>query len=214
MLQEIAGCLAGRRPGHARRAQRRHAVYDEAMVCPEKHDPVVTGLPPVHAGNARVLLLGSMPGARSLQAQAYYAHPRNAFWSIMGQLCGFAPTLPYARRLERLRSSGVALWDVIGRCRRRGSLDQKIEPDSIEVNDFERLFRACPRIGLVAFNGRLAERSFQRHVLPGLPDRFARAEYVCLPSTSPAHAAMPLEQKLAVWRAALNPVLAAAGPGH
>jgi len=186
-----------------------NAVYDDAMTCPLNRDPVLTGLPPSYAVNARVLVLGSMPGARSLEAQAYYAHPRNAFWPIMGRLFDFPPSLPYSSRLARLRQNYVALWDVIGRCRRRGSLDQKVEPDSIVVNDFERLFRACPRICLVAFNGRLAEQSFNRHVLPGLPGGLVRIASVRLPSTSPAHAAMSFEQKFAAWRTAIVPVLPA-----
>jgi double-stranded uracil-DNA glycosylase len=184
-----------------------NAVYDDAMTCRVNRNPVLTGLPPSYADNARVLVLGSMPGGRSLEAQAYYAHPRNAFWLIMGRLFDFAPSLPYSQRLARLRQNGVALWDVIGHCRRCGSLDQKVEPDSIVVNDFERLFRACPRIRLVAFNGRLAEQSFMRYVLPELPARLASIASVRLPSTSPAHASMSFEDKLAAWRAAIGPVL-------
>jgi len=179
------------------------------MPLPENRNPVLTGLLPVYADSARVLVLGSMPGAKSLQAQAYYAHPRNAFWPIMGRLSDFAPSLPYSQRLARLRQNRVALWDVIGHCRRCGSLDQKVEPDSIVVNDFERLFRACPRIRLVAFNGRLAEQSFMRYVLPELPASLASIASVRLPSTSPAHASMSFEQKFDAWRVALAPILAA-----
>ena len=183
------------------------SVYDQTMKRSENRNPVLTGLPPVYDADARVLILGSMPGGRSLEAQAYYAHPRNAFWPIMARLFDFSPALGYAGRLACLRENSVALWDVIGRCRRRGSLDQKVEPDSIVANDFERLFRACPRIRLVAFNGRLAEQSFERHVLPKLPASLARIPGVRLPSTSPAHAAMSFERKFAAWRAALSPVL-------
>lgn len=175
---------------------------------PESHDdnPLLTGLDPVHDKAARVLVLGSMPGVRSLDAQAYYAHPRNAFWPIMEALFGIDRELAYARRLAALRANRVALWDVIGKCRRRGSLDQKVEPDSIVPNDFGSLFVACPEIERVAFNGRLAEQSFERYVLPGLQDRFARIERVRLPSTSPAHAAMRFEQKRAAWARGLAPV--------
>lgn len=169
-------------------------------------NPLLTGLAPVHDDSARVLVLGSMPGARSLDAQAYYAHPRNAFWPIMEALFGIRCEHAYERRLAGLREHRVALWDVIGKCRRRGSLDQKVEPDSIVPNDFDRLFGACPSISLVAFNGRLAEQSFERHVLPDLQARFARIDRVRLPSTSPAHAAMSFEQKRAAWARAFEPV--------
>ena len=178
------------------------------------HDnPLLTGLDPVHDRQARVLVLGSMPGARSLDAQAYYAHPRNAFWPIMEALFGIRSELAYARRLEALRRRRVALWDVIGRCRRRGSLDQKVQPGSIVPNDFAELFVACPSIVLVAFNGRLAEQSFERYVLPGLPERFADIERVGLPSTSPAHAAMHFDQKRIAWERALAPVAGSRGWG-
>jgi hypoxanthine-DNA glycosylase len=153
----------------------------------------------VFHADARVLVLGSMPGAASLAAAEYYAHPRNAFWPIMGALFGAGPDLPYAERLQRLNAAGVALWDVIGACERTGSLDSAIAPESIVANDFAALFEACPRIGHVFFNGAAAEAAFRRHVrgrvaLP--PLHFNR-----LPSTSPAHAARDFEAKLAAWQA-------------
>ncbi len=140
-----------------------------------------------------------MPGAASLAAAQYYAHPRNAFWPIMGALFGAGPELPYPERLQRLKDAGVALWDVIAGCERRGSLDSAITPASIEANDFAGLFRDCPHIGHVFFNGTAAETVFRRHVrgriaLPAL--HFTR-----LPSTSPAHAARSFEAKLAAWQA-------------
>jgi len=160
--------------------------------------PLVRSFAPLFRADARVLVLGSMPGTASLAAAQYYAHPRNAFWPIMGALFGAGPELPYAQRLERLASAGVALWDVIGRCARAGSLDSAIAPASIEANDFAGLFAACPGSGHVFFNGTAAETAFRRHVrgriaLP--PLHFAR-----LPSTSPAHAARGLEAKLAAWQ--------------
>ncbi|WEN43796.1 hypothetical protein CKCBHOJB_03426 [Thauera sp. GDN1] len=160
---------------------------------------------PVFRADARVLVLGSMPGAASLAAAEYYAHPRNAFWPIMGALFGAGLALPYAERLLRLKAAGVALWDVIAACERPGSLDSAIAPASVQANDFARLFRDCPHIGHVFFNGTAAETAFRRHVrgriaLPAL--HFTR-----LPSTSPAHAARGFEAKLAAWQA----VKAAAG---
>lgn len=177
--------------------------YDIDMSEGRNDNPMLTGFEPVHDASARVLVLGSMPGVRSLDAQAYYAHPRNAFWPIMEALFGIDADLAYPRRLARLREQRIALWDVIGKCRRPGSLDQKVESASIMPNDFAGLFADCPGIDLVAFNGRLAEQSYERHVLPALPDRFARIKRVRLPSTSPAHAAMRFEQKRAAWAAAL-----------
>ncbi|MEN1679453.1 MAG: DNA-deoxyinosine glycosylase [Planctomycetota bacterium] len=157
--------------------------------------------PPIAAPDARLLILGSMPGVASLEAGEYYAHPRNAFWPIMGELFGARPELPYAERCRRLQASGVAVWDVLRECRREGSLDSAIDRGSEVANDFRSLFHRCPRIVRVSFNGQKAEAAFRRHVLPGLdPALSVRLTLIRLPSTSPAHAGRSSEQKLAEWR--------------
>ena len=140
-----------------------------------------------------------MPGAASLAAGQYYAHPRNHFWPIMGRLLGAGPELPYAKRVRRLKSSGIALWDVLESCVRPGSLDADIEEGSIAVNDFAGFFDAHPRIGAVFFNGAKAESAYRRHVLQGLPSPACTLPVCRLPSTSPAYAALSLGRKLALW---------------
>jgi hypoxanthine-DNA glycosylase len=154
---------------------------------------------PIAAKDARILVLGSMPGRRSLEARQYYAHRQNAFWRILGSLLGFEATAPYAARVRAVRRARIAVWDVLHSCVREGSLDTSIEAEI--ANDFERFFRAHPGMTHVYFNGAKAEASFRRHVLPGL----ARAlRYRRLPSTSPAHASLPFARKLAAWRAILK----------
>lgn len=149
---------------------------------------------------ARVLILGSMPGVESLSRQQYYAHPRNRFWDIMGALIGAHRELPYVRRLQVLRARGIALWDVAGRCYRPGSLDARIERESVVPNDFAVLFARCPRIASVFFNGKTAEALFLRLVFPELPERWQALDYRALPSTSPANAALTAAQKLERWQ--------------
>jgi len=166
--------------------------------------PLARSFPPIAAPDARVLILGSMPGVASLAAAQYYAHPRNAFWPIVGGLLGFDPGLPYDERCHRLRAARVAVWDVLKSCRRAGSLDTAIEAASERPNDFARFFGGHPAVTLVAFNGQKAETTFRRHALPTLPDAIIeRLQFVRLPSTSPAHAGRTYEEKLALWRAAL-----------
>lgn len=159
--------------------------------------PLVHGLPPVASPDARILILGSMPGQASLTAGRYYAHERNVFWRIMGDLFGAVPTLDYERRLQRLAVAGIALWDVIGSCERYGSLDADIVAGSVRANDFAGFFAAHPCIERIFFNGTAAETTFRRHVLPELGDRVPPQHR--LPSTSPAHAARGYAEKLAAW---------------
>jgi len=174
--------------------------------------PQVCSFPPVFRADARVLILGSMPGEASLAAAQYYAHPRNAFWPLMGRLFGAGPECPYQARLARLNAAGVALWDVIAQCRRPGSLDSAIDRDSVEVNDFASLFATCPGIDHVFFNGTAAEAAFRRHVR--LPAGLRPLTFTRLPSTSPAHAARDFAAKLAAWQAVRDALAACDAPQH
>lgn len=178
------------------------------FACGMPAERVVRSFPPIAAPGARVLVLGSMPGVASLKSQQYYAHPRNVFWPILGELLGFDPGLAYDDRRERLRVGGVSVWDVLRACRRQGSLDAAIERDSEEPNDFSAFFADQSRIELVAFNGQKAETAFRRHVLSELDASIvAGLTTIRLPSTSPAHAGKSFGEKLAAWRDALEPAL-------
>jgi double-stranded uracil-DNA glycosylase len=160
---------------------------------------------PIAAASSRILILGSMPGIASLRAGRYYAHPRNSFWTILGTLLGVDPGAPYERRVAALQANGIALWDVLESCTRESSLDSDIDEASIVVNDLATFFREHPRVDTICFNGAKAESCHRKHVLPGLTG--ARAfRYHRLPSTSPAHAAMSVDAKLAAWRAVLEPI--------
>lgn len=165
----------------------------------------VRSFPPVSDVRARVLILGSMPGEASLRAQRYYAHPRNGFWPIMGELLDFpVAETDYEERCSRLRDAGIALWDVLAACTRQGSLDASIEASSMVVNDFPRFFAHHPHIGCVCFNGGLAERVYRQRVLTMLTGPVAALPGHRLPSTSPANAALTLAAKTAAWRERLS----------
>lgn len=163
----------------------------------------VQGFPPVAAPDARILILGSMPGIASLEAHRYYAHPRNAFWPIMESLLGVTDAQNYEARLRMLRAARISLWDVMYRCTRPGSLDSAIEADSIEVNDFAGFFAAHPGIERVACNGATAEKEYRRRVLPTLDARWAQCPVLRLPSTSPAMASLGFDAKRELWAEAL-----------
>lgn len=159
---------------------------------------IVRSFAPVAGPDAALLILGSMPGKASLAAGEYYAHPRNLFWNLMGELLGAGPNMSYCDRLERLKQHRIALWDVIAQCERDSALDSDIVEASIVVNDFASFFAQHPRIQHVYFNGALAEQAFRKHVLPRLP-RELHLSMLRLPSTSPANAAISKAEKLAAW---------------
>ncbi len=161
---------------------------------------LIHSFPPVSTPQARTLILGSMPGGASLRAGEYYAHSRNLFWPILGELVGAHPSLPYALRLRHLTDAGLALWDVLQSCERDGSLDASIAPATIVPNDFTAFFARHPHIERVFFNGAMAETSFRRHVLKSLPAQLAGLHLQRLPSTSPANAACSFADRLAAWR--------------
>lgn len=149
------------------------------------------GLAPIVAPTTRLLVLGSFPGVASLQAQQYYAHPRNLFWPLVGALLGEdLAGLPYAQRVQRLQARGVGVWDVYAACRREGSLDSAIE--AAEFNDLGALVAQLPALRVIAHNG--GESARARRFTAGLGVPVLR-----LPSTSPANASWSFERKRAAW---------------
>ncbi|MDP9128179.1 MAG: DNA-deoxyinosine glycosylase [Pseudomonadota bacterium] len=159
---------------------------------------VITAFPPIVAPEPHTLILGTMPGAKSLEANQYYAHPQNQFWKFMGHIYGAHQALPYEQRLTILMQQGLAVWDVLQACVRPGSMDANIENEV--VNDFAAFYRAYPTITLVVFDSLTAERLYKKSVLPGLRNSL---RYARVPSPSPAHARLSYDAKLAIWTAVL-----------
>lgn len=164
--------------------------------------PLLQSFDPIASPNASVLILGSMPGELSLTASQYYAHPRNAFWKVMQEVTGVDSSAPYDVRIQSLKLHGIALWDVLHSCHRTGSLDSAIESGSVRINDFTNFFPKHPEIRIVLFNGATAERYYKRYVLPEADN--LKIAYFRMPSTSPAHAGVSVEQKIKAWRAGIE----------
>ena len=160
---------------------------------------MLQGFPPIADARADTLILGSMPGVESLRHRQYYAYPRNSFWRILEALFGIPADSHYEQRAAAITEHRLALWDVLKHCRRDGSLDANIQPESRVANDFAGFFTRHPEIERVFFNGATAEREYLRRVLPTLPPDFQDMERVRLPSTSPANAQLSFEQKLGRW---------------
>ena len=165
--------------------------------------PLSTGFAPLAQGDARLLILGTLPGQASLAAKRYYAHPHNAFWTIMSAHLGVDAAAPYDSRVAALLAAQIAVWDVCGAATRPGSLDSALVRSSIKPNDFAGFFASHRSIARVAFNGATAAALYRRLVLPDLPPEWAGLAQICLPSTSPAHARIGRAEKQRLWAAAL-----------
>ncbi len=159
-----------------------------------------TGFAPIARSNANILILGSLPSERSLRAGQYYANPQNTFWRVMRDLTGAEGA--YEQRCATLLKCGIALWDVLRQSVRPGSMDADIDLDTAECNDFDGFLAAHRHIALIGFNGKKAAQLFRRFAVVDKAHLPGRIE--TLPSTSPAHASMTYNDKLAKWRGAIG----------
>jgi len=171
------------------------------------------------------IILGTMPGVASLGAHQYYAHKRNALWPIVIAGIKNVPVdyalhgqYSYEQKIMLLKQAGFGLWDVLAECERAGSLDSRIQAETVIVNDFSVLIDRCSRLSALVFNGKTAHRLFFRHVKPQLEglnysvdnhaiksivDNRVSISLCTMPSTSPAMASITLEQKSAQWQTVL-----------
>jgi len=166
---------------------------------------ILNSFPPIADRDSRILILGSMPGVKSLDMDQYYAHPQNLFWPFVSEILGVEPVESYESRKRILVDNHIALWDVLKHCKRKGSLDSDIERDSTEPNDFASFLQECPSVHSILFNGQKAEEEFLRSVLPILqPGILDRLDLYSLPSTSPANASIRREEKFDQWERAVR----------
>lgn len=154
-----------------------------------------TSFPAVVGRKPKVLILGSMPGIASLKKRQYYGHPQNQFWRLLSEVIGEdLAGMGYDRRLAALKQRGIALWDVLAECTREGSLDSDIQDE--EPNQIAKLLRETG-IKAVFLNGGKAHAAFQAFIAESLP---GDVEISKLPSSSPAHASLTFDEKLARWK--------------
>lgn len=164
------------------------------ILCPKGEPLMPVCFPPVADNNITRMIIGSMPGIASLNANQYYAHPRNAFWKIIARLFDADyPFQNYEDKLSLLLKNHIGLWDVFASCDRDGSLDSDIK--NAVLNDFESFLKNHPKVTTLYFNGNTAyknfTKSFQINMLQLYP----------LPSTSPANARLTFEEKIKAWEA-------------
>ena len=147
-----------------------------------------------------VLILGSMPGVKSLEKQQYYAHPQNRFWKVMGYVCKEPklPELSYDIKLRTLLNNNISLWDTIKSCNREGSLDADIQ--NIKPNNIRKLLKKYSNIKIICLNGNKSYLAFKNY----FPDLLKQYKCHKMPSTSPANARYNLENLCQEWSFAIN----------
>lgn len=150
--------------------------------------------------NSKVLILGSMPGVKSLEEQQYYAHSQNRFWKVMGSICNEPKLseLDYETKLKTLLNNNIALWDTIKSCNREGSLDSDIQNE--KPNDIRKLLKNYPNIRIICLNGNKSYSAFKKY----FPDLLKKYTCYQTPSTSPANARYSLEMLIKEWNKCLS----------
>lgn len=154
---------------------------------------------PLVEENSKILILGSMPGRKSLAMQEYYAHPQNRFWKLLAQLLGEEPPQSYAAKTAMLARHHIALWDTLAYCEREGSLDSDIKNE--QPNDILKLLAEKKNILAIFCNGGKAAAAFKKYFAKKLP---ANVQVFYLHSTSPANARMRLDDLLVEWQVILQ----------
>lgn len=156
----------------------------------------ISSFDPIIDDHSKILILGSVPGVKSLEQQEYYAHPQNKFWTIIFELLGEEFTLNYDLKLNILKQNKIALWDVIDSCERKGSLDSEIKNE--EINDIKSLLEKHPNIMAIFCNGGKSYKGLIK-----LLGKNYKIPIFLLPSTSPLHT-ISFEKKLSEWKRILE----------
>ena len=156
----------------------------------------ISSFPPVINANSKILILGSIPGVKSLEKQQYYGHPQNKFWKIIFHLFNEDFTEDYIQRINILKKHHIALWDVIDSCERKGSLDSEIKNE--EANQIPELLQKYPNIQAIFCNGGKSYKNLQKML-----GKNSIVPFYLLPSTSPLHT-ISFEKKLENWKKILE----------
>lgn len=152
----------------------------------------ISSFPPIINEDSKILILGSVPGIKSLEKQEYYAHPQNKFWKIIFELFDENFTENYEDKINILKKNKIALWDVIDTCERKGSLDSEIRNE--EANDIESLLKTYPNIKAIFCNGGKSYKNLKK-----ILNNKSNIGVYLLPSTSPLHT-ISFERKLEEWK--------------
>lgn len=148
--------------------------------------------PPISDNETEILILGTLPGERSLEMQQYYAHPQNRFWKVIAQITKSNLPINYEEKLSLLRENKIGVWDVVHSAKRIGSLDINIL-DEIP-SDLDGFIENHPKLKTIAFNGSKSQKLYDKYF-----KRNPTIKYLPLPSTSPANATYNFERLCKSW---------------
>lgn len=152
----------------------------------------ISSFPPIIDQESKILILGSVPGVKSLEKKEYYGHPQNKFWKIIFELFEVDFTENYVEKIEILKKNKIAVWDAIDTCERKGSLDSEIRNE--EANDIKNLLQTHPNIRAIFCNGGKSYKNLKK-----ILDKNSEIPAYLLPSTSPLHT-ISFEKKLEEWK--------------
>ena len=153
---------------------------------------IVHPFPPFYNKNSKILILGSFPSVKSREQMFFYGHPQNRFWKVLSSVFDCANPETIEEKKLFLTCNGIALWDVIASCEITGSSDSSIR--NVVVNDISEILEEA-EIKQIFLNGRIAEKYFKKYTKAQIS-----ADAVCLPSTSPANAAWPINKLIEKWK--------------
>lgn len=162
-----------------------------------KADHTKTSFDPIANADTTILILGTMPGDKSIELGEYYGHPRNRFWQIISTITKESLPITYVDKKELLLKSKIGIWDVAHKANRKGSLDSAIREE--EPNDLDSFIASHKHLKVIAFNGTKAQALFDKYF-----NRKEELKYILLPSTSPANTGINLENSCNEWRKILT----------
>ncbi|MBQ7637664.1 MAG: DNA-deoxyinosine glycosylase [Clostridia bacterium] len=152
-------------------------------------------IPPVYDVNSRILILGSFPSVKSREDAFFYAHPRNRFWRMLAAVFGCSEPENTDQKKLLLLNNHIALWDVIASCDINNSSDMSIK--NARPNDIGIILCEA-EIKKIIVNGKTAEKYYNRFLFP-----VTGIACECLPSTSPANAAIKTDELIKIWKNSL-----------
>ena len=153
---------------------------------------IVHPIPPLFDKNSKTLILGSFPSVKSREAEFFYGHPQNRFWTVVAEVFGCRKPESTEEKKEFVLSHNLAMWDVIGQCEIEGSADSTIK--NVTANDLSIILDNCP-IERIFVNGKTAEKYYNKYTYPK-----TGIKAICLPSTSPANAAWNIPKLVDAWK--------------